>query len=243
MRFVLYNIRYATGTGWDYHVPFPFWGCFRKTERNFRDISSFLIKLNPDIVGLVESDGGSYRQNGRSQPKEMASQIGGMSIFSCKYPPESFMTKAPVLKAQGNAVVTMIPPLDCDVHYLSYGLKRAFLEVEYEDFVLYLVHLSLRRKTRAKQLEELSQNCLSAKKPMILAGDYNTFGGEEELAPFVKKVGLKNANSDCVPTYPSSSPRKLLDFVLHSPEIKVNNLLIPKVTFSDHLPIVCDFSL
>ena len=153
------------------------------------------------------------------------------------------MTRAPVLKAQGNAVVTRIPPLDCDVHYLSHGLKRAFLEVEYKDFVLYLVHLSLRRKTRAKQLEELSRNCLAVKKPLILAGDYNTFCGAKELAPLVKRVGLKNANPDCMPTYPSSSPRKLLDFVLHSPEIKVTNLIIPKVTFSDHLPIVCDFSL
>jgi len=41
VRFVLYNIRYATGTGWDYHVPFPFWGSFRKTEKNFEDISDF----------------------------------------------------------------------------------------------------------------------------------------------------------------------------------------------------------
>lgn len=243
MRFVLYNIRYATGTGWDYHIPFPFWGCFRKTEKNFKDISSFLMKLNPDIVGLVESDGGSYRQNGKSQPKEMASQIGGMPIFCCKYYPESFITKTPILKSQGNAVVTKIPPVSHKVRYLSYGVKRALLEVEYEDFVLYLVHLSLGRKARTKQLEELAERCMSSKKPVILAGDCNTFGGEDELFPLIERVGLKNANSDLMPTYPSSSPRMLLDFVLYSPEIKVDNLFIPKVTFSDHLPLVCDFSL
>ncbi len=243
MRFVLYNIRYATGTGWDYHIPFPFWGSFRKTEKNFEDISDFLIKLNPDIVGLVESDGGTYRQNGKSQPVEMASKIGGTPIFGCKYHPKSFITKAPVLKLQGNAVVSKIPPIKSNIKYLSFGVKRAMLEVEYDDFVLYLVHLSLGRKARAKQLEELSRKCLSADKPVILAGDCNTFGGEEELEPLIRKVGLKNANADCMPTYPSSSPRMLLDFVLHSPKIKVTDLLIPRVTFSDHLPLVCDFAL
>jgi len=34
-----------------------------------------------------------------------------------------------------------------------------------------------------------------------------------------------------------------LDFVLHSPEIAVRDLRIPRVPYSDHMPLVCDFEI
>ncbi|HOM25005.1 MAG TPA: endonuclease/exonuclease/phosphatase family protein [Thermosynergistes sp.] len=243
MRLVLYNVRYGTGTGWDYHLPFPFWGCFRKTEDRFWEISDFIAKLNPDIVGLVESDGGSYRQNGASQPAIVASQIGGLPVFACKYYGNSFIAKAPVLRFQGNAVVTKVPPVTYRRRYLSRGMKRAVLEIEYPDFVLFLVHLSLGPGARKAQLEELKARCAEAKKPVILAGDGNTFGGAKELAPLMEAVSLRNANAADMPTFPSSYPSFALDFVLYSPGIEVQNFFMPRVSFSDHLPLVCDFSV
>ena len=50
---VLYNIRYATGTGWDLATS-PSFGMFLEKRKGiFGDISSFLTKLQtPDIAGL-----------------------------------------------------------------------------------------------------------------------------------------------------------------------------------------------
>ncbi|HCL79565.1 MAG TPA: endonuclease, partial [Synergistaceae bacterium] len=52
---------------------------------------------------------------------------------------------------------------------------------------------------------------------------------------------LRNANAENLPTYPSSMPTLPLDFVLYSRGIVVDEFRVPRVRFSDHLPVVCDF--
>jgi len=34
-----------------------------------------------------------------------------------------------------------------------------------------------------------------------------------------------------------------LDYILHSPEIEVQNFFVPQVRFSHHMPLVCDFEV
>ena len=46
-----------------------------------------------------------------------------------------------------------------------------------------------------------------------------------------------------LPSYPSRSPRKELDFILYQDGIDVTNFEIPQVKYSDHLPLVCDFEV
>ena len=80
-------------------------------------------------------------------------------------------------------------------------------------------------------------------KPVIVAGDFNTFWGEDEIYLFMKAAGLKSANVQSLPSYPSRSPRKELDFILYQDGIKMRHFEIPKVRFSDHLPLICDFDV
>ena len=242
MRLVLYNIRYGTGTGWDYHFPFPFSGCLRKTEGRFRRITDFISKLKPDIVGLVEADSGSYRQNGECQAELMAARLNAESVFACKYHHESLVSRAPLLKSQGNAVVTRLPILSTREHYLSRGVKRTLLEVEFEAFTLFLAHLSLGYGARKIQIGEVADRCRQAKKPVILAGDGNIYAGEKELRPFFRKGLFRNANDGNMPTYPSGLPALALDFVLYSEGIEMKDFRVPRVRYSDHLPLVCDFT-
>ena len=78
---------------------------------------------------------------------------------------------------------------------------------------------------------------------MIVAGDLNTFWGENEIYLFMEAAGLTSANVDSIPTYPSRSPRKELDFVLYQDGINVTGFEVPQVRHSDHLPIICDFEV
>jgi len=55
--------------------------------------------------------------------------------------------------------------------------------------------------------------------------------------------GLKSANVKRFPTYPSSKPRRHLDFILHSDKIDVHDFQVPQVRYSDHLPLVMDFDV
>ena len=60
---------------------------------------------------------------------------------------------------------------------------------------------------------------------------------------FMQAAGLANANARGLPSYPSGSPRKELDFILHSSQIEVNRFEIPDIQLSDHLPLICDFTI
>jgi len=84
---------------------------------------------------------------------------------------------------------------------------------------------------------------MQAKKPVIVAGDFNTLWGEDEIFLFMKAAGLNNANHDSLPTYPTRRPRIELDFILYSHGIEISQFEIPQVAFSDHLPLICDFEV
>jgi endonuclease/exonuclease/phosphatase (EEP) superfamily protein YafD len=76
---------------------------------------------------------------------------------------------------------------------------------------------------------------------VIVAGDFNTFWGEHEMALFMEAAGLRSANAERLPSYPARRPRMELDFILHTEGIEVDSFSVPDVTFSDHRPLVCDF--
>jgi endonuclease/exonuclease/phosphatase family metal-dependent hydrolase len=106
---------------------------------------------------------------------------------------------------------------------------------------VFLVHLSLKYRHRQEQLKHLHELTRDAQKPVIIAGDFNTFTGADELYLFMQATGLRSANSTGLASYPSRVPRAELDFVLVSPEIEIEDFRIPDVRLSDHRPIVCDF--
>lgn len=239
MRLVLYNIRYGTGTGWKYHFPFPFYGCLRRTAERFGAISDYISGLSPDVVCLVETDSGSSRQEGKSQPALLAERLGGESVFSGKYG-GSPLSKLPLVKSQGNAVASKLPVCSFREHLLSRGMKRVLLEVEFEKFSLFLMHLSLGPATRKIQIGEISAICAKSEKPAVLAGDGNIYTGLNEMAPLFSE-GFSAANLS--PTYPHFRPFLPLDVVFCSPGVKVRNAFVPKTDLSDHLPVVCDFDV
>jgi endonuclease/exonuclease/phosphatase family metal-dependent hydrolase len=108
---------------------------------------------------------------------------------------------------------------------------------------VFLVHLSVKYRHRQSQLRTLHDLVVQSTKPVIVAGDFNTFWGTNEIFLFMRASGLRSANVMGLPSYPARNPRAELDFVLVSEGIVINDFRIPDVRFSDHLPIVCDFSL
>ena len=112
-----------------------------------------------------------------------------------------------------------------------------------QEFAVFLVHLSLKYRHRHLQLRHLHDLIEDTPKPVIVAGDFNTFWGENEIYLFMKAAGLRSANIDGIPTYPSRAPRKELDFILYQDGICVNDFQVPDVRYSDHLPLICDFDV
>ena len=80
-------------------------------------------------------------------------------------------------------------------------------------------------------------------KPVIVAGDFNVLWGDRELQLFLAATGLKNANSNGQPSHPSRAPRRQLDYIFYSPQIRITDFQIPRIKFSDHSPLICEFEI
>lgn len=243
MRFLLYNIAYGAGVGTRLHFPFPFAGHLKSTGKNLGQILDFIRSVNPDIVGLVEVDSGSFRSGRDNQAEIIASELDYHHVFESKYFENSVVQMLPVVNKQGNAVLLNQPFCYTRFHYFSVGVKRLVIEVGLPEVVVFLVHLSLKFRHRQYQLTELYSLVRAVDRPVIVAGDFNTFRGSRELQLFLAAANLESANGLGEPSYPSRSPKMQLDFIFHSPEIRTNGFDIPSVRLSDHAPLVWDFEV
>ncbi len=242
MRLLLYNMRYGTGHKNGFHLPVPFAGYFKNTTEHLQRIITFIETINPDIVALIEVDSGSYRTDKSCQARTIAEKLGYNYVVESKYKNDSLALKVPVLKQQANALLTRQGIEGYRFHYFEQGVKRLVIQTDLQTIAIFIVHLSLKYRHRQNQLEYLHSLTVETDKEIIIAGDFNTFWGNRELNLFLAATGLQNANITNAPSHPSHSPHRQLDFILHSPGIRIDNFYIPDVRLSDHSPLVCDFS-
>lgn len=242
MKFLLYNIRY--GTGKYLNQPFKhIRGYLGHSVKHIYRIGKFINRYKPDLVGLVEVDLGSFRMYSRNQATLLGRITRNNNVYQYKYEEDSQYMKFPMVREQGNALLSKNPILREEFHYLDIGMKKLIIEVETEDVIVFLVHLALGGKTRQKQIVQLYDLVKNCKKPVIVAGDFNVFWGEEEIEMFLQASDLKNINTRKDPTFPSWNPKRELDFILCSKEIKVNSYEVIQTQLSDHLPILIDFDI
>jgi endonuclease/exonuclease/phosphatase family metal-dependent hydrolase len=243
MRLLIYNIRYAVGLTPPAHMPVPGAGYLFGNPGNLERITQFIKGQDPDVVGLIEVDLGSMRAGRLNQAEEIAKALGHFSSYECKYGEESVNQYLPILRKQGNAFLAAPRVTGERFHYFDQGIKRLIIELELDEMSVFLVHLSLKYRHRHFQLRHLYELVKRSQKPVIVAGDFNTFWGENEIFLFKEAAGLRSANRDGLPSYPSRSPRMELDFILYGKGIEVSRFEIPRITLSDHLPLVCDLEI
>jgi endonuclease/exonuclease/phosphatase family metal-dependent hydrolase len=240
MRFVLYNIRYGTGGG---KIRFPLAGYVGRNGKTLVEIGDFLHELHPDVAGLVEVDAGSYRTRNTNQAETIAQKLGHYHVYRSKYGENSLPSRIPVFSQQGNAFIVRDGCHKETFHYFDRGMKRLIIELEINGVIFFLIHLPLCSRLRHRQLGDLYDLIKEIDKPCIVAGDFNALWGEQEVRLFLAATQMKNAHEADSPTFPSWNPKRHLDFIFHSPGIHIDRCWMPKVLFSDHLPIVCDFSV
>jgi len=212
-------------------------------KRHLDTLASYIKSTSPHIVGLVEVDMGSHRSAQINQAEYIADALGHYSIYACKYSKKSIHNYLPILRKQGNAFLAAESVHGERFHYFDHGVKRLIIELEMQDYAIFLVHLSLQALHRRLQLRFLQELIEKTHKPVIVAGDLNTFKGTRELTHFLHVTGMQSANTKNLKSFPSWQPRRELDFILYQDGININHFEIPDVRYSDHLPLICDFSL
>ncbi len=246
MRFLFYNIAYATGSPRSTpHFLMTMHRYLRSSPRHFERLREFIRSVDADITGVVEMDSGSFRARRANHARELAASLDQHHSFQTKYHYDSVARKLPVLRHQGNAIFSRDQAERNTTHFFTYGFKRLVMESRIAGVDIFLVHLSLSREVRRKQLLDLHRlvgDCHHH--PVIVAGDFNARRGAVELEDFMQGTGLVSANREGVSTFPAWNPQRELDFILHSPVMRVQRFeVLKQVRLSDHLPMVMDFSV
>lgn len=243
MRVLIYNIAYGTGAPKSYYdhintVP----RYMRTSHTHLEKIMKFIGEADPDVLGLIEVDTGSYRTKFVNQVEKIASHLNHHHQSSVKYNNNFLAKTLPIFRNQANAVLTKEKIQKGKFHFFTCGVKRLIIEVNVGGVRFFLVHLALQKRVRGVQFAHLAK-LAKGRTPVIIAGDFNTFSGAHEIEEFQDKLGLMNPNTEALPTFPSWKPKKQLDFILCSKYLKIKNFEIPKVKFSDHLPLMLDFKI
>ena len=182
MRFLLYNIRYATG-----HKARNF---ARPSLKNLKRIAAFLEEQEPDLVGLIEVDLGSYRTRWKNQASLLAQSLGHFHSHAVKYDRNSLWSSLPVVGKQGNAFLARNRIRNQTFHFFDRGMKRLVIELELDHVVVYLVHLALGSRARHQQLGALYNLVKRTRKPYVVAGDVNALWGGRGISLVLAAPGL-----------------------------------------------------
>lgn len=242
MRIMVYNIAYGTGCpGAEFKRVFTSHRYLRSGRRQIDRIAEYAREHQVDLLGLVETDLGSFRTGGRSQVDYLAKKLGMKAASAVKYSVDSLANRVPIIRHQANALLSGTPGV-ARTHYMTAGFKRMALEVEFAEFSVVLVHLALSRQVRLQQLDDLAK-LLADRKRLVVGGDFNTFAGEKEIARFKRRLHLYNPNVAKESTYPAWQPFKQLDYLLFSQNMVVTDFQVGELQASDHLPILADFEL
>ena len=220
-------------------------------RQTLKHVGRLIAEVDADVVCLIEIDQGSFRTRTASQVEALLAHLGrrGASYTAHafnKYGPDRLISRLPFFRRLGNAVLCAddwptIP------RYLTTGMKRLVIETRLPgEITLLTAHLSVRPGSRQKQLVELASMIRSryADRPVILAGDFNTYDGLEQIERFEHQTGLRRLQTGpTIPRRPFDSfvvDSHALDLVFSSPEVEVADASVIDSLVSDHRPVTLE---
>ena len=238
---------------WGY-VPPPITSLLGDTDverRKLDQLVSLVERERPDVVSLVEIDRGSHRTETDGQFRTLVESLRDRKLaydgdVANKYGNGGIVESLPFYGYLGNAVLSR-SGRPTTAHYLSTGRKRLVLEMSLAaDIVLFVVHLSLRARSRAQQLRELATLVAERARgrDVVVTGDFNTFDGTDELTALTDRTGLEpRVPGETVPSRPLDElfvDSRSLDLFCCSPTIDVERCDVLDVQLSDHRPVVLE---
>lgn len=153
----------------------------------------------------------------------------------------------------GNALLSRWPVVShghedmSDHRFEQRGLLHVHVHAFRRDIHVIVLHLGLIPASRARQVEQLGhfiEREVPRRAPLIVAGDFNDWGGK--LRPAMHALGLRDFVGERALTYPSRLPLTQLDYV-YARGLKPQGLSIPRGRIwwrmSDHLPLIAEFKI
>ncbi len=246
MKVIFWNIGYVPGlNGSLFHYATRshrlVWSPIKIQKKLLEGIASYVKYEAPDVFLYSEVSLGARRNRFLHQHDYLVSQVDGVVSHGAqrKYRHSLFHT-LPLHAGNANGFLSPHECLANTVHLQS-GSKTLVYVVAVKGVTVVMVHLSLQKRTRAKQLKELAELISIMHGPLILCGDMNIFGGVEELKGLMRDTKLV-LPPDLPLTFPAHKPKRTLDvFLTRGIKERVSVRTI-ETTISDHLPVVLEFN-
>lgn len=193
-----------------------------------------------DIVGLQEVDGGSFRSGNVNQVEYLARTAGFPHHF------QQLNRNLGRVAQHSNGLLSRMAPHRVQEHRLPGTLPgRGAMHACYGDgpeaLHVFIAHLALSHRARARQLDYLSE-LIAPLTHVVVMGDLNCTPDQLHAhRRFCTSLPLHPARP--LLSYPSWQPRRALDHILLSESLRADNLQVLDRLFSDHLPLAVDIHL
>ncbi|WP_242458006.1 endonuclease/exonuclease/phosphatase family protein [Halomonas sp. YLGW01] len=193
-----------------------------------------------DLVGLQEVDGGSFRSGHVNQVEYLAQQAG----FPHHY--QQLNRNLGRVAQHSNGLLSRLSPTRLEEHRLPGTLPgRGAIHAQFgagpDALHLFVAHLALGYRTRARQLDYLS-DIITPLRHVVVMGDLNCTPDQLHAhSRFCSSLPLHPVRPPL--SYPSWQPRRALDHILLSTSLKADEVRVLDRLFSDHLPIAVDVRL
>lgn len=187
-----------------------------------------------DIVALQEADAGSIRSAFTNHTEYLAHKA---RFQHWHYQVNRNIGK---IAKHSNSLLSRFHPTHVEDHKLpglipgrgllvaSYGKKPNTLGV-------FVLHLALSRRTRMRQLDKAAE-LVSDYRHAIFMGDMNCEHDSLEMKALLKRTRLQLPEEQTC-NFPSWRPRKRIDHILVTPELKIEDTHVLEHYGSDHLPV------
>ena len=212
--------------------------------------------LSPDIVGVEEVDVHWAERSGFVDQADRLGHSLGMAVrFAHIYelpgasdsaPKREFgialLSRYPIVAWQNDTLTRLSTQMENPVPTRMPGLLAATIDVHGTRVRVFVTHLDYRKEpsVRRTQVGEMLATIGAVDAPTLLLGDMNAPPDAAELQPLFARL------RDSWPTtagpgftYPADTPIERIDYVLVSPNGKVDTAFVPVVpAASDHRPVV-----
>ncbi|RLA23541.1 MAG: EEP domain-containing protein [Gammaproteobacteria bacterium] len=206
----------------------------RKKRENLERIAGLLRTF--DVVGLQEVDSGGSRSEFIDQTEYLAYHAG------FPYWSNQINRRLGRLALHSNGLLSRLKPHSIHDYKLPGLPGRGALLIRFGEneapFYLCILHLALGRNARKKQLGFVSE-LIRGLPRVIVMGDLNCEIDSPEMKLLLKQGCLVDPLQD-LKTYPSWNPRRKLDHLLVTPDLRTENVRAINFPGSDHLPVAMD---
>ncbi|WP_407353042.1 endonuclease/exonuclease/phosphatase family protein [Luteimonas sp. R10] len=187
-----------------------------------------------DIVGLQESDPGSWRSGFTNQTHYLAER-GGFDYWS--HQPNRRVAN---VASSANGLLSKFEPIEVHDHPLPGRVRgRGLLLARFGDgdagLTVAVAHLSLGAQSRRAQLSYIAE-LLHGHPHAVLMGDFNCTADRPEMDILYRSTSLQPP-SCAVHTFPSWRPQRAIDHVLVTGALTCEKMRAMPAALSDHLAL------